>query len=349
MPTTAPVAPVSAVAPPADGRRLLRPVGLLVALALLVVVVLLSIGVGARTIALGTVLDALRDGSGGDDATVVRTLRVPRTVLGLVVGAALGAAGVLMQGLTRNPVADPGVLGLSAGAALAAVLGFRVGLDAPWQTAVLAVVGAAVAGAVVYVLGTRGRASATPASLALAGVAMSFLLLGLVRAVVLLDASTLDQYRFWEVGALAGRDLELLAGAAPLLVAGGLLAVAVVRPLDLLALGDDVARGLGAHVARTRLLTALATVLLVGSATALCGPVVFVGLVVPHVARAFTGPDTRWVLAWSVVLGPLLLLASDVLGRVVDRPGELQVGVVTALVGAPVLVLLVRRTRLPSL
>jgi len=330
-------------------RSLRRPAGLVLALAVLVLVVLLSIAVGTKPIALGTVLHALGSPDGSEDSLIVRTLRVPRTVLGLTVGAALGVAGVLMQGLTRNPLADPGVLGVSAGAALAAVLGFRFGLTAPPQTAALAALGAAGAGAVVYALGSRGRAGATPVALALAGVAMTFLLQGLVNAVVLLDAESLDRLRFWNVGAFADRGLDLLPGAAVLLVAGGVLAVVVARPLDLLALGDETARGLGVSVGRTRLLAAAGAALLVGGSVALCGPLAFVGLVVPHVARALAGPGHRWLLAYAVVLGPLLVLVSDVLGRVVARPGELQAGVVTALVGAPFFVHLVRRQRLAGL
>lgn len=330
-------------------RQTLRPIGLVVALVVLGMTVLLSIAVGAKGIAPGTVLDVLLDDDGSEAAVIVHELRVPRTVLGLVAGAALGVAGALMQGLTRNPIADPGILGVSSGAALAAVLGFRLGLDAPGETACLAVVGAAVAGTVVYALGSRGRDGATPIKLALAGVAMAFLLEGLVNAVVLLDASTLDQYRFWNVGALAGRGTDLLPGTAPLLVGGLVLGLVVARGLDLLSLGDDAARGLGVSVGRTRLLAALASVLLVGASVALVGPLVFVGLLVPHAARAITGPDHRWLLAYSVVLGPVLVLLCDVLGRVVVRPGELQVGLVTAVVGAPLFVALARRKRLAGL
>ncbi|HEU0102503.1 MAG TPA: iron ABC transporter permease [Mycobacteriales bacterium] len=335
--------------PPTRDRQLLRPVGLACAVALLAVVVVVSIAVGTKAIALGTVLDALHDPDGSEDALIVRSLRVPRTVLGLAVGAALGVAGVLMQGLTRNPMAEPGILGVSAGAALAAVLGFRFGLSSPEQTAVLAAGGAALAGSVVYALGSRGRQGASPVTLALAGVAMAFLLQGLVSAVVLLDADSLDQFRFWNVGALADRGLGLLRGAAVLLLAGALLAVVVARPLDLLALGEETARGLGVAVGRTRLLAAAGSVLLVGGSVALCGPLAFVGLVVPHLARAIAGPGHRWLLAYAVVLGPLLVLVSDVLGRVVVRPGELQAGIVTALVGAPFFVHLARRQRLAGL
>jgi iron complex transport system permease protein len=332
-------------------RQSWRLLWLLVACGVLVCVVLASIAIGSRQIPLGTVLDALADPSAADDEhIVVRSLRVPRTVAGLLVGVALGLAGAVMQGVTRNPLADPGLLGVSAGASFAVVLGISVlGVGSALGYIWFAFAGAAVASVVVYTLGAIGRGGATPVKLALAGAAVTSFLLSLTTAMLLMDQSTLDEYRFWAVGSIAGRDPDVIAQLTPFLVVGALMALAAGPVLNSLALGDDVARSLGSRVGLARAFAATAVVLLVGAATALAGPIAFVGLTIPHVARAITGPDYRWVLAYSMVLAPVLLLGSDVIGRVVARPGELQVGIVTAVVGAPFFVLLVRRRRLAEL
>ena len=209
--------------------------------------------------------------------------------------------------------------------------------------------GAAVASVVVYALGAIGRGGATPVKLALAGAAVSSFLLSMTTAMLLMDQSTLDEYRFWAVGSVAGRDPDVITQLAPFIVVGTAMALVAGPVLNSLALGDDVARSLGSRVGLARAFAAVSVVLLVGAATALAGPIAFVGLTIPHVARAITGPDYRWVLAYSMVLAPILLLVSDVIGRVVARPGELQVGIVTAIIGAPFFVLLVRRRRLAEL
>ncbi|NAZ88470.1 FecCD family ABC transporter permease [Kineococcus indalonis] len=350
--------PPTATAVPAGGAgprrrrpaRTRRATALGLALALLVLAVLASLAVGSRDVPLGTVLDALRGAGGGQDALVVRELRVPRTLLGVAVGAALGLAGALMQALTRNPLADPGLLGVNSGAAAAmvtavGVLGVTSRLGLVWAS----MLGAALVAVVVYVLGSVGRGGATPVRLALAGTAVSAALTACTSAQVLLDQQTFDRFRFWQVGSLAGHDLGVFWQMLPFFAVGTALALSQARSLNALALGVDSGRALGAHVGRTRVLTALAVTLLCGAATATAGPVWFVGLAVPHVVRALTGPDQRWVLPLSVVLSPALLLLSDVLGRVVVRPGELEVSIVTALLGAPVLVALVRRRRLAQL
>lgn len=333
------------------GRGSWRVLWLAFAVTVLVCVVLASVAVGSRQIPLGTVLDALADPSGSDDEhVVVRSLRVPRTVAGLLVGVALGLAGAVMQGVTRNPLADPGLLGVSAGASFAVVFGISVlGVGSALGYIWFAFAGAAAASVVVYTLGAIGRGGATPVKLALAGAAVGSFLLSMTTAMLLMDQSTLDEYRFWAVGSIAGRDRDVILQLAPFLVVGALMALAAGPVLNSLALGDDVARSLGSRVGRARVFAAAAVVLLVGAATALAGPIAFVGLTIPHVARAITGPDYRWVLAYSMVLAPILLLCSDVIGRVVARPGELQVGIVTAVVGAPFFVMLVRRRRLAEL
>ena len=324
---------------------------LLVAVGVLVLVVLASVAVGTRSIPVGTVLDALVHPSATEDAhAVVRSLRVPRTVVGLLAGAALGLAGAVMQGVTRNPLADPGLLGVSAGASFALVLGISVlGLTGPVAYVWFAFAGAAVASVLVYGLGAIGSGGATPVKLALAGAAITAFLLSMTTAMLLLDQRTLDEYRFWSVGSVAGRDPDLVAQLGPFFAVGALLALAAGPVLNSLALGDDVARSLGRRIGLARVTAAVSVVLLVGAATALAGPIGFVGLTIPHVARAITGTDYRWVLPWSMVLAPMLLLGSDVIGRVVARPGELQVGIVTAVVGAPFFVMLVRQRRLAEL
>jgi iron complex transport system permease protein len=333
-----------------ERRTLPRLAGLPLCATVLGAVVLASIAVGAKAIPLADVVSGLLEDDGSESAAIVRELRVPRTLIGLAVGVGLGLAGALMQALTRNPLADPGILGVEAGAAAAIVAAISVlGLTEPSVYVWFAFAGAAVASVVVYALGSHGRASATPVRLALAGTAVTAALTAFTNGMVLLDQEAFDQYRHWVVGSLAGRDLEILAEVGPFLAAGVVIALALARPLNALALGDDSSRALGARVGRTRVLGALAITLLCGGATAVAGPIVFLGLVVPHMARAIVGPDQRWVLAYSALLAPILMLGADVIGRVVISPAELEVGIVTALIGAPVFIALVRRKRIAQL
>ena len=284
------------------------------------------------------------------DHLVIRELRLPRTILGVLVGAALGMAGAVMQGVTRNPLADPGILGVNAGASLLVVIGISAfGVTSILGYVWFAFAGAAVASVVVYSVAALGREGATPVKLALAGAALSAAFGAVTSAMLLLDQATFDQFRFWAVGSLAGRDMTIVVQIAPFLIAGCLLALCLGRVLNTLSLGEDVARGLGANVVLSRGVSAAAVVLLCGAATAACGPIGFVGLTIPHVARMIVGPDYRWVLPYSMVLAPILLLAADIIGRVVARPGELQVAIVTAFLGAPVFIALVRRKKLAEL
>lgn len=327
-----------------------RTTGLLVLLVLLVAAVLASIFVGARPLSPGEVLTSLTRPTGSDVDVIVRTLRIPRTVLGIVAGIALGVAGALTQAHTRNPLADPGLLGVSAGASLAVVLAiYALGVTDPLSTLWFAFAGALVASTVVFGVAAVGSGGASPLTLALVGAAVSAFLLAMIRAVVLLDTTTLDAFRFWEVGSLAGRGTEVLLAVLPFLALGLLLALASAPALNVLALGEDTARALGTRVGLTRVGGIVAITLLCGGATAACGPIAFLGLVVPHVARAVTGPDQRWLLPVAGLSGAVLLLAADVVGRVVVRPGELQVGIVLALLGAPFFVALVRRRKLAAL
>ena len=331
-------------------RTLPRLAGLPLCAVVLAAVVMASIAIGAKSIPLGDVIAGLFGDDGSESAAIVRELRVPRTLVGLAVGVALGLAGALMQALTRNPLADPGILGVEAGAAAAivtAIAAFKV--TEPSAYIWFSFLGAALASVVVYLLGSHGRAGATPVRLALAGVAVTAALSAFTNGLILLDPEAFDEFRHWVVGSLAGRDLTILAEVGPFLIAGTLIALALARPLNALALGDDSGRALGARVGRTRVLGAVAITLLCGAATAVAGPIVFLGLAVPHMARAIAGPDQRWVLGYSLLLAPILLLTADVIGRIVISPSELEVGIVTALIGAPVFIALVRRKRIAQL
>lgn len=340
---------------PTSRQRSRRVLGILLLLAVLVLVLLASLAVGSRQIPIDIVIDTVhkavrRIDVVTNDALIVRDLRLPRTAIGLVVGMALGAAGALMQAITRNPLADPGLLGVNAGAAFAAVIGVSVfGVGRTSGLVWFALVGAAIASVAVYVLGSVGRGGATPVRLTLAGMALTALLVSLTSSIILRDQEALQQYRFWVVGSLPGRDISVVIQVIPFIVVGLLLAVAVAYLLNALALGDDTARALGTDIATTRFITALAVTLLCGAATAACGPIVFIGLVVPHAVRLWFGPDERWVVPASALAGPALLLGSDIAGRVVASPSEVQVGIMTAALGGPAFVALVRRTRVAQL
>ncbi|MFF1386190.1 FecCD family ABC transporter permease [Arthrobacter sp. NPDC058288] len=321
-----------------------RAAWLLAAVVVLVFVAAVSLAVGARGLPLDTVWQALThfDPANGDHAVV--HARIPRTALGLLAGGALGLAGAAMQGVARNPLADPGIMGVNAGAALAVVTGiYLFGISSLTGYIWFAFFGAAAAAAVVYLVASLGRDGATPVKLALAGAALSAGLYSLMNVILVSSQDTLDRFRFWQVGGIAGRDWSVVLPGVPFLILGAGIVLATGRILNGLALGDDIARGLGQRVGLVRGVTALGIVLLCGGATALAGPIGFVGLVIPHAVRFLTGPDYRWILPFSLVLAPVLLLSADILGRVVLLPGEVPAGIMTALVGAPVFVWLVRR------
>jgi len=333
---------------PRQRRNAARAAGLLAACGVLSLVAVASIAVGAKQIPLEQVWHGLFHYTGTDTDVVVRDLRLPRTLLGLLAGAGLGLAGAVMQALTRNPLADPGLLGINAGASAAVVsaIGF-LGITSLTGYVWFAFAGAAAVSVLVYALG--GSRRATPARLALAGTAASAALYGYVQAVELLNTAALDRMRFWTVGSLATATAPVVGQVLPFIGAGIVLALALARPLNAVALGDDTARALGTDLNRTRAVAMVAITLLCGAATAACGPIVFVGLLVPHLVRALTGPDLRWLLPYAAVLSPVLLLGADVLGRVVARPAELQVGIVTTLLGGPLFLHLVRRRRVAQL
>ena len=331
-----------------------RRVGGLFALSvILAVVVLASVAVGARPLSFEELWHGLAppyDLTPTEADLIVRELRLPRTLLGLVTGVALGLAGGLIQGHTRNPLADPGILGVSAGAACAVVLAITF-LDVTSSAGYIwfALAGALVTSLAVFGLAAVGSRSPSPVSLVLGGAAVAAFLSAITSAVVLGDQDTLDAYRFWVMGSVAGRGLDVLTPLLPYFAVGILLALANAPGLNLLSLGEEVARSLGTNIAVNRIIGVAAITLLAGAATAACGPIGFIGLAVPHIARAFTGPDYRWLLPCSALIGAVMLIVCDVLGRVAARPGELQVGIVLALVGTPVFIALVRRRKLATL
>lgn len=331
-------------------KRKLRGLKLVVSLIVLILMCAASLAFGARAISFEILIQALTDydPANGDHAVVIS--RIPRTVTGLLVGAALGLAGAAMQGVARNPLADPGILGINAGAALAVVSGiYLFGVTELTGYIWFAFAGAALAAVVVYAIASLGREGATPIKLALAGAALSAGLSSLMNAVLVSSQETLDRFRFWQVGTVSGRGWDVIIPVIPFLVVGLVLTLSTGKILNSLSLGEDIAKGLGQNVALARGLTALGVVILCGAATATAGPIAFLGLVIPHMVRVLTGPDYRWILPFSVVLAPVLLIGADIVGRVILPPGEVQVGIMTAVIGAPVFIWLVRRRKLAQL
>lgn len=326
-----------------------RTAGLVLALAALALTALVSVMVGSRALLPAEILTAITAPSGSETDRIVLELRLPRTLAALVVGSALGVAGALIQAFTRNPLGDPGILGVNAGASLGVACGVALfGSGVPAQHLGFAFVGALLATMVVLLIGAVGR-SADPVRLTLAGVAVAAVLSGITTAMTLLDPATFNQMRGWAAGTFVERDLDVILPAVPFVLVGLVIALLCARSLNTLGLGDDLAAALGTRVSSTRVLAIAAITLLAGAATAVAGPIGFVGLMVPHVARWIVGPDQRWIIPYSLVLAPVVLLVSDVAGRVLLWPGEVPVGVVTAFVGAPVLIWLVRRRKASGL
>lgn len=334
---------------PADHSRDLGPVwrttGLVAGSAVLALVALLSLRIGSIGISTRDAWDALfHYDAEAYNQTVVRTLRLPRTIIALGVGATLAVAGTTMQAVTRNPLADPSILGVSSGATFAVVTTtYYLHLTAPTQYVWFAFLGALAASLLVFAIGSTGRDGASPIKLALAGVVLSAFLGSWTSALLLLDESTLDTVRFWLAGSVAGRDLGTFWTLAPFMLGGSTVLILLGHQLNVLDLGEDSARALGMRTGRMRLICSLVVVVVVGAAVSVAGPIGFVGLATPHIVRAMTGPDYRWILPYSAIAGALLLTSADIAGRVVLRPSEVQVGIMTALVGAPFLVYLARR------
>ncbi|MFE3095208.1 FecCD family ABC transporter permease [Streptomyces sp. NPDC059248] len=333
---------------PAAARPPLLRAGL--AVAVLAVAVIASLLVGANPLSPATVLDTLR-GHGSDESRfVVWEQRVPRTIAGLVVGAALGVAGALIQAFTRNPLADPGILGVNAGAAFAVACGMTfLGITSPFGYVWLSCAGALVLTALVYAIGSAGPDGGGPIRLTVTGVAVGAVFSGLTTGVVLTHPDSFDRMRGWSAGSLLERGYDVLLPVLPLLVVGVLIAVLAAPGLNSLALGNDVALAQGVDVRRIRLAVLVAVTLLAGGATAVAGPILFVGLMIPHVVRWVVGTNQRSIIVGSLLVAPALVLVADVLGRIAVLPSEMPAGVVTAFVGAPVLIALVRRPRTSGL
>jgi iron complex transport system permease protein len=309
-----------------------------------------SLAVGAREVPLADVVRALFGSEPYSFSELAVRERMPRTVLALAAGVALGVSGALMQAVTRNPLADPGILGVNTGAALFVVAGLAFfGISSLGQYVWLALLGAFLTAVFVYAVSALGRGGSTPIKLALAGAAATAAFSSLISALLLPRIDVMNTFRFWMVGGVGGAEWESLLVIAPLLAMGLALGLAVTPALNALALGDEVAKGLGVRIGWLRLAAAAAGVMLCGAVTAVAGPIGFVGLMVPHAVRLLTGPDQRWIAMLSALYGAVLLTTADVIGRIVARPGELEVGIVTVIIGAPVFIAIVRRYRVREL
>lgn len=331
-----------------------RVVGLGTLGAALALAAALSLAVGARALSPAEVWYGLFAVPDADQRLteirlIVETVRVPRTVLAIVAGIALGVGGALIQGYTRNPIADTGLLGVNTGASFAVVTAIAVfGFTDPFQYVWFAFAGAALAGVVVFGLASVGRGAGNPLTLALAGQGITVFLMAMTTAVALTDQKSLNALRFWNAGSVAGVGFDVIWPVSGFIGVGLVLALSTLPSLNLLNLGDDVARGLGVNIVLSRAVGIVAITLLAGAATAACGPIAFLGLMVAHVARYLTGPDYRWLVPYAGLLGAVVLLVCDIVGRLVVRPGELEPGVVVALLGAPFFAVLVWRGKFKS-
>ncbi len=318
-------------------------------LLLLTIICVLSFAVGQRSIPVSQILAFITGGTVEPLLASILQKRLVRTLLGLLAGSSLGAAGCLMQSITRNPIADPSILGVNTGASLAVVIGIAfLGIHLPWQYITFALLGAGVAAILVIGISSfrSGAAGAAdPIKLALAGAAISTLCGSLISTVMLPRTNVMQTFRFWQIGSIAGSSMESILSVLPLFLIGLCLAISQIPSLNILTLGEETAAGLGVRVARTRLLGSLAAVLLCGATTAVAGPIGFIGLMIPHLVRLCVGADLKVQLPLSCVGGALLLLLADVVGRLIGNPGEMEVGIITAIIGAPCFILIVRKVR----
>ncbi|WP_337884780.1 iron ABC transporter permease [Fischerella thermalis] len=324
-------------------RQMPTLLGLVLGLCILLICLIYSVTLGAADIPLDKILASFIAFDGSYEHLVIQTVRLPRVLIAILVGSALAVSGALMQGLTRNPLADPGILGVESGAALAVVATiFIFGSSSLSVLTIVAFLGAGVTATLVYFLGSLGRGGATPLNLTVAGAALTALISSLTTAVLIVSQRTLEEIRFWLAGSLAGRDSNMLLQALPFVMVGLVVAFALGRQITTMSLGEDVAKGLGQKTAWIKIITAVSVVLLAGSSVALAGPIGFIGLVVPHMVKFYIKADYRWILPYSAVLGAILLLVADIAARLLLKPQELPVGVMTALIGAPFFVYLAK-------
>lgn len=321
--------------------------GLTLALGLSVIA---SLAFGAKTIPFQEVIDGLFNPSVSSFNALVIQERIPRTVFALIAGASLGVSGILMQSLTRNPVADPSILGVNSGAALAVVIGLAFfHINSATQYIVLAIAGAGLSAFFVYAIASLGRGGATPIKLTLAGATTSTAITSMINLILLPRVQSLTSFRFWQVGSVSGATWDSIMTILPVVIIAFVIAIAVSPSLNAMALGDEMATGLGVKVNRTRAISAIAGVLLCGSVTALAGPIAFVGLMVPHAMRLLFGSNVKILVPLSAMGGAILLVLSDVIGRVLANPGEIEVGIITAFIGAPIFIIIAIKTKVKAL
>ena len=324
-------------------QSLLLIIGLLLGIFILGLSLIASITWGAADIAFNDIYQSFTAYNGSTNHLIIRTVRLPRSLIAMLVGASLAVAGAIMQGLTRNPLASPGILGVNAGAAFAVVVGtFIAGSSSLTIYAWYAFAGAAISAIAVYFLGSLGRGGLTPFNLTIAGAALTAFISSITSGILILSQRTLEEIRFWLAGSVAGRDLNLLLQVLPYICVGLVLAIALSRQITILSLGEDTARSLGQSTALIKILAAISIILLAGASVAIAGPIGFVGLIVPHIVRLIVGVDYRWILPYSAILGAIMMLVADLAGRLVIQPSELPVGLVMPLIGAPFFIYLIR-------
>ncbi len=317
--------------------------GLALGLVILLICLVYSVTLGTAEIPLDEILASFVTFDGSYQHLVIQTVRLPRSLIAMLVGSALAVSGALMQGLTRNPLADPGILGIESGAALAVVATiFVFGSSSLNVLTIVAFLGAGATAMLVYFLGSLGKGGSTPLNLTVAGAALTALISSLTTAMLIVSQRTLEEIRFWLAGSLAGRDINMFLQALPFVALGLAVAFALGRQITTMSLGEDIAKGLGQQTAWVKIITAISVVLLAGSSVSIAGPIGFIGLVVPHIVRFFIKADYRWILPYSAVVGATLLLVADITARILLKPQELPVGVMTALVGAPFFVYLAK-------
>lgn len=326
-----------------SGKSFLLITGLILGIFILWLSLIASITWGAADIAFRDIYDSFTAFDGSTNHLIIRTVRLPRSLIAMLVGASLAVAGAIMQGLTRNPLASPGILGVNAGAAFAVVVGtFIAGSSSLTVYAWYAFAGAAISATAVYFLGSLGRGGLTPFNLTIAGAALTAFISSITSGILILSQRTLEEIRFWLAGSVAGRDLNLLLQVLPYICVGLVLAIALSRQITILSLGEDTARSLGQSTALIKILAAISIILLAGASVAIAGPIGFVGLIVPHIVRMLVGVDYCWILPYSAILGAIVMLIADLAGRIVIQPSELPVGLVMPLIGAPFFIYLIR-------